>query len=58
MALPNLLCVIALSGTVVKITSNYFARKKGSDVEPMLSAYPEINEEFKEDILTDNAEMR
>ncbi len=58
MALPNLICLIALSGLVVKITANYFDRKKGKDVEPMLSAYPEINDEFKEDILTQNEEMK
>ena len=58
MALPNLICVIALSGLVAKITANYFARKKGENVEPMLSAYPDINEEFKEDISTSNEEMK
>ncbi len=47
MALPNLIAVVLLSGTVVKITKNYYARKKGEDVEPMLSAYPELNEEYK-----------
>ncbi len=50
MAVPNLICLIALSSLVVKITKNYFDRKKGAEIEPMLSAYPEINEEFKEDI--------
>lgn len=50
MAIPNLICVVGLSGLVTKITKNYYDRKKGLDIEPMLSAYPEINEEFKEDI--------
>ena len=50
MALPNLICLVALSGLVAKITKNYFDRKKGLDVEPMLSAYPDMNEEFKQDI--------
>ncbi len=50
MALPNLIAVVFLSGQVVKITKNYYDRKKGIDVEPMLSAYPEQNEEFKKDI--------
>ncbi len=50
MALPNLVGLIILSGTVVRITKNYFDRKNGKDVEPMLSAYPDINEEFKKDI--------
>ena len=48
MAVPNLICLIALSGLVARITRNYFDRKKGKDVEPMLSAYPDLNEEFKQ----------
>lgn len=55
MALPNLVALILLSGKVVKITKNYYDRKKGKDVEPMLSAYPELNEEFKQDILKSNS---
>jgi len=51
MAVPNLICVVAMSGMVVKITQNYYARKRGEKVEPMLSAYPELNEEFKKEIL-------
>ncbi|MCQ2432857.1 MAG: amino acid carrier protein, partial [Clostridia bacterium] len=51
MALPNLVAVIGLSGVVVKITKNYYERRRGFDEEPMLSAYPEQNEEFKQDIL-------
>lgn len=47
MALPNLIALVLLSGQVAKITKNYFDRKKGKDAEPMLSAYPEQNEEFK-----------
>lgn len=50
MAIPNLIAVVLLSGQIVKITKNYYARKNGSDIEPMLSAYPELNEEFKKDI--------
>lgn len=50
MALPNLIAVILLSGQIVKITKNYYDRKKGIDVKPMLSAYPEQNEEFIKDI--------
>ena len=57
MAVPNLICLIALSGLVAKITKNYFDRKRGKRLEPMLSAYPDMNEEFKQDILTDNMEM-
>ena len=46
MALPNLVAVIALSGVAVRITKNYFARKRGEDVAPMLSYDPELNEEL------------
>ncbi len=46
MMIPNLIGVISLSGLVVKITKNYIDRKlKGKDVRPMLSAYPEVQEE-------------
>lgn len=48
MAIPNLIALIILSGQVVKLTKNYYDRKKGKDVLPMLSAYPEINQEFIE----------
>ncbi len=58
MAIPNLIAVVCLSGKVVKITKNYFDRKKGEKVEPMLSAYPELNEMFKNDIEGDNNEMQ
>ena len=47
MAVPNLIAVVLLSGQVVAITKNFYARKKGAKVEPMLSAYSELNEEFK-----------
>lgn len=50
MAIPNLIGVVILSGTVVKITKNYYDRKAGKDVEPMLSAYPEQNAEFIKDL--------
>ncbi|MCR4689998.1 MAG: alanine:cation symporter family protein [Lachnospiraceae bacterium] len=43
MAIPNLIGVLALSGTVMKITSNYVKRKiKGEDIKPMLSALEDI----------------
>ena len=57
MAVPNLICLIALNGLVAKITKNYFDRKRGKKVAPMLSAYPDMNEEFKHDIMTENAGM-
>ena len=50
MALPNLIALVFLSGQVARITKNYFDRKNGKNVEPMLSVYPEQNEEFKADI--------
>ncbi len=50
MAIPNLIGIIVLSGLLVKITKNYFDRKKGLDVEPMLSAYDEVNKELAEKI--------
>ncbi len=56
MALPNLIGVVLLSGLVVKITKNYFDRKAGKNVEPMLSAYPEQNEQFKQDLAEEQAE--
>ena len=58
MALPNLICLVALSGLVWKITKNYFDRKKGAKIEPMLSAYPDMNEEFKQDIMSGDQEMQ
>ena len=57
MAIPNLIGVISLSGTVMKITQNYVQRKiHNQDVKPMLSALDdiqelhekELNEQFKD----------
>ncbi len=56
MALPNLIGLVIMSGLVVKIVKNYFARKKGEDVEPMLSAYPEVNAQFIQDELNGSEE--
>ena len=54
MMIPNLIGVIALSGLVVKITNNYKERKlKGKDVKPMLSVFPEIQEENEKAIAQD-----
>ncbi len=50
MSIPNLVALVLLSGVVVKVTKNYFDRKNGKNVEPMLSNDPELNEEFKKDI--------
>jgi len=54
MMLPNLIGVLALSGTVVAITRNYINRKlKGQDIKPMISAFPDVQEE-QEKKLADN----
>lgn len=51
MAIPNLIGVLALSGTVVKITKNYVDRKiRGRDVKPMLSAHDNIQRIHEEEI--------
>ena len=49
MAMPNLIGVLALSGTVMKITRNYVDRViKGKEEKPMLSALPEVQKEQEE----------
>ena len=46
MMIPNLIGVVALTPVVVKITRNYIARKiDGKDEEPVLSYFPDIQEE-------------
>ena len=55
MALPNLIGLVIMSGLVVKITKNYFDRKKGLNVKPMLSAYEEQNEQFIIDLAVEQA---
>ena len=35
-----------MSGLVWRISKNYFDRKKGKNVKPMLSVYDDQNEEF------------
>ena len=46
MMIPNLIGVIALSGTVAKITKNYVDRNlKGVKEPPMYSAFPDIEAE-------------
>ena len=57
MAIPNLIAVVALSGTVVKITKNYTQRKikkDAEDIEPMLSVFDDIQKEHAEKIKADN----
>ena len=56
MAIPNLIGVVALSGTVMKITQNYVDRKiRGKDVKPMLSAIHEIQKIHEEEISDEKA---
>lgn len=50
MAIPNLIAIICLNGLLVKITKNYFNRRKGLNVVPMLSAYEDMNNELIEKI--------
>lgn len=46
MMLPNLIGVLALSPLVVKITKNYVARRiNGEKIEPMISAFPDVQRE-------------
>lgn len=56
MMIPNLIGVVALSPLVVKITRNYIDRKikKKTDIVPMLSAVPEIQNEHAVAILMDD----
>lgn len=56
MALPNLIGLIFMGGLVADITKNYFDRKAGKDVVPMLSAYPEQNAQFILDLAKENGE--
>ena len=51
MALPNLIGLVFMSGLVWKITKNYFDRKSGKNVKPMLSAYAEQQEEFEAELV-------
>lgn len=57
MMLPNLAGVLALSGTVVKITENYVERKiRGrTDIRPMLSAFPDIQFKQEEKLFDEEA---
>ncbi|MCD7768810.1 MAG: alanine:cation symporter family protein, partial [Oscillospiraceae bacterium] len=51
MMIPNLIAVLVLSPQVMRITRNYVDRKiKGKDVEPMLSAFPDIQAEHAAEI--------
>lgn len=51
MAIPNLIGVLSLSPVVMKITRNYVDRiLKQKDVKPMLSVFPDINDEHEKEI--------
>ena len=58
MMLPNLIGVLVLSGTVVDITKNYFARRvRGEDIEPMWSAFAEYQKEEEAEAAAEAAEL-
>ena len=58
MMIPNLIGVLALSGTVVDITRNYFARRvRGEDIEPMWSAFEEYQKEEEAEAAAEEAEL-
>ena len=51
MMIPNLIGVVTLSPIVYKITKNYVDRViKGKQVEPIVSVFKEINDEYSEEI--------
>lgn len=55
MAIPNLIGVLSLSGTVIKITKNYINRTfKGSNEKPMLSAFDDIQSEQENKLKKEN----
>ena len=58
MMIPNLIGVLALSGTVVAITKNYFARRvRGENIEPMWSAFEEYQKEEEAEAAAEQAEQ-
>jgi alanine or glycine:cation symporter, AGCS family len=51
MAIPNLIGVLVLSGTVRKITKNYVDRNfRGKEIAPMYSAFPDVQEAQEQDM--------
>ena len=59
MMIPNLIGVLALSGTVVAITKNYLDRRvKGLDIEPMWSAFEEYQKQEEADAAAEEAAQR
>ena len=54
MMIPNLIGVIAMSGVVAKITKNYIDRHiRGLQVEPMYSAFPDVQKDEEDAPPTD-----
>ena len=52
MMIPNLIGVLSLAPLVHKITTNYINRKiKGKDEKPLLSYFPDIQEEQEKKVL-------
>lgn len=47
MAIPNIIALLALSGTVAAITKNYLRRQKGEKIKPMLSYDKEIQKDME-----------
>ena len=57
MMIPNLIGVLVLSPVVYRITQNYVDRKlKGKDIEPMLSNFKDIQDEFAPMIMSSKSE--
>ena len=51
MMLPNLIGVLSLTPLVIKLTQNYVDRRiKGKDIPPMLSHFPDIQDEHERKI--------
>ena len=58
MMIPNLIAVLALSGTVVDITKNYFDRKqRGKQIAPMWSVFPEYQQQEEAEASTAAEEL-
>ena len=55
MALPNLVALLFLSKQIVAITKNYFDRKSGVMIPPMLSAYEDLNAELTTALIEEEA---
>ena len=57
MMIPNLIGVLVLSPVVYRITQNYVDRKlKGKDIEPMLSNFKDIQDEFVPMVMSGKSE--